>query len=341
VSVPADAPIDAYGLSNKIEWKLTDNLSLTSISGYRRYSGAFSIDYDGSPYTIQLIRNTFAHRQFTQELRLSGSAFSLVDYTFGAYYYDAQSNFGGLNIISPGLPIENIFNGNDSIPSESRSVFAHAVWQATSQASVIAGVRYTEEEKDYLFSRRNPYAPGPSFTPAGAVDGLLGNYEGDKIDYRAGFEYQWTPNLMTYLQYSTGFKGGGVNPRPFVAEQAVSFEPETLKASELGIKSDLFDRRLRVNAAVFFNQYEDIIFTNNQPTPNSAANATPVNAGDADVKGAELEIDVRLFAGLSIQAAASYLDFELTRVAPGITTVSRSSSRPSTTTPLARLIATR
>ncbi len=56
-----------------------------------------------------------------------------------------------------------------------------------------------------------------------------------------------------------------------------------------------------MNAAVFFNQYEDIIFTNNQPTPNSPSNATPTNAGDADVKGAELEIEARPMQGLSIQ----------------------------------------
>ncbi len=321
VSVPADAPVNSYGLSNKLEWKLPHDLSFTSITGYRRYSGAFSTDYDGSPYTIQLVRNTFDHRQFTQELRLSGTALSLLDYTVGAYYYDAQSYSGGLKILSPGLASENIFDGNDSIPSTSKSVFAHSVWRVTNQASIITGLRYTEEEKDYTFSRQNPYALGPSYTGAGAVDGLQGHYEGNKVDYRVGFEYQWLENLMTYAQYSTGFKGGGINPRPFVAEQAVSFDPETLKAAEVGVKTDLLDRRLRMNASIFFNQYEDIIFTNNQPTPNSPSNATPVNAGDADVKGAELEIEARPVAGLSIQASASYLDFELTRVAPGITTV--------------------
>ena len=321
VSVPADAPIDAYGLSNKIEWKLADDLSLVSISGYRRYSGAFSTDYDGSPYTLQFLRSVYRHRQFTQELRLSGSAFSLLDYTVGAYYYDAESFLGGIRLLSPGLASENIFQSNDFIPAKSKSVFAHSVWQATSQASVIAGVRYTDEEKDYTFGRLNPYGPGPAYTASGAVNGLQGHYDGNRVDYRVGFEYQWLQNLMTYAQYSTGFKGGGVNPRPFVAEQAVSFSPETLKAAEVGVKSDLFERRLRVNAAVFFNQYEDIIFTNNQPTPNSAANATPTNAGDADVKGAELEIEARPIGGLAITASASYLNFELTRVAPGITTV--------------------
>ncbi|MEP7243561.1 MAG: TonB-dependent receptor [Gammaproteobacteria bacterium] len=320
-SIPDTNPVDSYGISNNLTWKLTDTLSFTSISGYRRYSGEFSVDYDGSPYTIQLIRTTFTHRQFTQELRVNGSAFSLLDYTVGAYYYDAQSNTGGIRLLSPGAATENIFRSNDSIPSDSKSGFAHAVYHVTSQLSLIAGARYTKENKDYTFGRLNPYAPGPSYTGAGAVDATTGTYTGNRVDYRGGVEYQWTPDVMTYVQYSTGFKGGGVNPRPFVAEQEVPFNPEVLKASEIGVKSDFFGHRLRVNGAAFFNQYEDIIFTNNQPTPNSASNATPVNAGNADVKGAELEIEARPYGGLSISASASYLDFELTRITAGITTV--------------------
>jgi iron complex outermembrane receptor protein len=132
---------------------------------------------------------------------------------------------------------------------------------------------------------------------------------------------------MTYAQYSTGFKGGGVNPRPFVAEQEVPFKPETVRAAELGAKSDLFGHHLRVNVAAFYNKYQDIIFTNNAPTPNSAANATPVNAGDADVTGAELELNARVFDGLSVDASASYLNFNLKNIAAGITTVNTSTQQ--------------
>jgi iron complex outermembrane receptor protein len=320
-SQPTTAPVNAYGISNNVTWKFGDNLSLVSITGYRRYSGDWNIDYDGSPYSVENVHNTFTHRQFTQELRLNGSSFSLLDWTVGAYYYDAKSQFGGLRMISPGTPGENLFDGNDQIPAKSKSGFAHAVYHLTSQLSLIGGLRYTDEDKDYTFARENPFAPGPTYTAAGAVDGTTGSYSGNKVDYRAGVEYQWTQDVMTYVQYSTGFKGGGVNPRPFVVEQEQPFNPETLKAAEMGVKSDMLNHRLRVNAAVFFNQYEDIIFTNTQPTPNSALNATPVNAGDADVKGAELEVEARPIGGLSINASASYLDFKLTRIAPGITSV--------------------
>jgi iron complex outermembrane receptor protein len=121
-----------------------------------------------------------------------------------------------------------------------------------------------------------------------------------------------------------------VNPRPFIIEQEVPFGQETVQAAEIGAKTDLFEHRLRVNAALFFNKYEDIIFNNTAPTVVngvllSANNSTPVNAGDADIKGAELEISARPVGGLQVEAALSYLDFKFTRIGaagatiPGVT----------------------
>ena len=72
---------------------------------------------------------------------------------------------------------------------------------------------------------------------------VTSNYDGKRFDYRANVQYQWTDTLMTYLQYATGFKGGGISPRPFSAAQAVPFNPETLKSYEAGIKCDFLDRR--------------------------------------------------------------------------------------------------
>ena len=74
---------------------------------------------------------------------------------------------------------------------------------------------------------------------------------------------------MTYAQFSTGYKGGGINPRPYVAEQALPFAPETLNAYELGFKSDAFDRKLRLNGAVFLNKYRDMIFTTRRRRPTA------------------------------------------------------------------------
>lgn len=329
IEVPTNMEIDSYGASNVLEWKLGEALTLSSITGFRDNEGMYGIYQGGGPYVVQILINEWSQKQFTQELRLNGTSFGLLDWSVGGYYYDQDAIFGGLKVLSPGAANETLFEGRDPVPSNSKSAFAHGVWRVTQQLSLITGVRYTEEEKTYTFQRRNPFGPGPSYTPVGVLDNTSATYSGNNTDYRAGVQYQWTPAFMTYLQYSTGFRGGGVNPRPFVIQQEVPFGPETVAATEFGFKADLLDKRLRLNGATFFNRYEDIIFSNNSPTVIdgvvvAANNSTPVNAGDADIKGVELEVTAFL-GGLQIDASGSYLDFQFKRIGaagaliPGVT----------------------
>jgi iron complex outermembrane receptor protein len=324
VALPTTDPIDAWGISNNLNWKLAENYTLTSITGLRRYIGQYSIEVGGSPVPAQLLNDTWSQRQFTEEVRLNGTSFERLDWTVGGYYYDQLAYFGGLKMLNPGTvnatgaSTETLFTGSDPIPSKSKSGFGHAVYRLTDALSLIAGVRYTREQKDYTFQRLDPYAPTqPSYNPVGILNNTTGHYEGSHTDYRAGVEYQWTPNFMTYAQWSTGFRGGGVNPRPFIAAEAVPFGTETVHATEVGFKTDFLDHHFRVNAAGFFNQYENIAFVNTQPliiNGVSNQNSTPVNVGSAHIKGAEVEVEARPFGGLQIDASASYLKFNFTQI---------------------------
>jgi iron complex outermembrane receptor protein len=321
-------PIDAWGVSDNLTWKIADHYTLTSITGYRRYSGVYSIQVGGSPFPAQLLDDTWSHRQFTEEVRLNGTSFEKLDWTVGGYYYDQLAYFGGLKLLNPGAQTvnaagvvtasnETIFTGSDPIPSKSKSGFVHGVYRLTDPLSLIAGVRYTKEDKTYTFQRLNPYGTGPSYNPVGALDGSSKTYSGSRVDYRAGVEYQWTDSLMTYAQWSTGFRGGGVNPRPFTVAQETTFKPETEQASEIGLKSDFFEHHVRVNAAAFYNQYNDIVFVNTF-SATGAPNSTPLNVGKAHIYGAELEIEARPFGGLQIDASAGYQKFKLTQLNQGV-----------------------
>ncbi|MEN7538490.1 TonB-dependent receptor [Aurantiacibacter flavus] len=296
--------------------ELGDGVSLTSITAYQDYSGRFARDIDLSPFGVNTVMDQWSHEQFTQELRVNASLFDdVVDVTAGAFFYDSDSTFDGTQYNLPGTVAENLFINDDLIQNRSYSGFLHAVFHATDRLNITTGLRYTDDEKTYLFGRKNPFVPSqPTFTRAGALDGVLGEYEGDRIDYRVNVDYRWSDALMTYAQVSTGYKGGGINPRPFVSEQATPFDSETLTAFEAGLKSDLFDRALRLNASIFLNKYKDIILSDRTPTPNSTRNATPVNAGDADIKGVEFEATARPVDGLLIDASISYLDFQFTQL---------------------------
>jgi iron complex outermembrane receptor protein len=225
-----------------------------------------------------------------------------------------------------GLPA---FQGNDPVDADTKAAFAHLSWRPIEPLTLTAGVRYTDESKTYTYTRvdlqgnRNP--DGTSTLPIlGALDGVTGVYDGpqsDRFDFRLNAQFEITNDISVYGQWSTGFKGGGINPRPFNAQQVKPFGPETLESYELGFKSDFFDRRVRLNLAAFFSKYEDIQLNLNNCTgvlgiTMGVPCALPFNGGNAEVKGIEVETTLRPIDGLLIDGSASYLDFDYTSLVP-------------------------
>jgi iron complex outermembrane receptor protein len=314
--IPPVNTLKAWGTSGTIDWQLTETLSMKSITAYRAYRSDFAEDVDNSPLNAELVMNHLTHRQFSEEVRFNGSIGSAVDYTVGGFYFWQKSvnrNRVDIPYVAP-QPVGTYFDftSNDPVVAHSKSGFAHAIWHITDRLNLAGGVRYTAEDKDYTYSRLNPDGtPNPIL---GALTGVTGHFEGTRWDWRANADYQLTSEMMVYAQFSTGFKGGGINPRPFSVAQVKPFGPEQLDAYELGLKSYWLDRSVRVNISAFFNKYKDIQLTL-LACPTSPC-AQPNNAGDADVKGFEVETEIHPVEGLTIDGALSYLDFEYTRIDP-------------------------
>lgn len=306
------------GISGDIDWDIGENFNVRSITGYRDLTSLASFDQDASPIggSTYLLYNTY--HQFTQELRLS-QKYDLFEWTVGSFYYDAKGVLK--NTVISGT---TQFITDDPVNTTSKSAFAHFVLHPTENLNITSGIRYTDDKKTYDFTRFNSQG-GPA-NPAQAPLNLLPLqvYSGDRVDYRLGADYRFSPEVMIYGQYSTGYKGGGMNPRPFSIGQAVPFDPETVGSWEAGVKTDLANRRVRLNLAAFYTKYEDIQLVNGSgfcvggetPANSSCAlSAVPFNAGDANIKGIEIEADVRPVRAWSITGALSYLDFEYTRLA--------------------------
>ncbi len=308
---------EGWGASLNLNWSIADSLSLDSISAYREYDSGFSNDNDLSALASSVGYGTLPFHSFSQELRLNGTFAENWDYTIGAFYMDQQSTYESFQDLRYTGPLQ--FQQNDVVNADTQAVFAHLAYRITEKLSVTGGLRYTDEHKDYTFVRKTrDGAPHPSL---GVLDGLTSNYDGNNLDYRLAGQYEWTDNVMTYVQFSTGFKGGGTSPRPFIPGQAVPFDPETLDSYELGIKSDWFDRALRLNASVFYSDYSDLQL-GLQICPQFGGTGAPcgawANAGDAEIKGFELESVIRPFEHFLIDASYSYLDFEYTSINPAV-----------------------
>ena len=329
-SALAKTEFTSWGAAASVDFDVSDAIKLTSISAYRTAEAYFVVDNDESPIPKSESIGQPSQDQFTQELRLNATLGSLVDLTVGGFHYDGESHQDGRNLIGS---INADFFTNDLIESRSNSGFAHLAFHATEQLNLTAGARYTDDRKTYTFIRRTADGTfSPSVTP---IDGQSATFDRGIVDYRAVIDYRWSPGFFTYGQFSTGFKGGGVNPRPFFPNQVVPFGEEKLKAYEIGFKSDFLERRVRLNVAAFFNDYENIqiatstpFFNVNlpvQPNPalpnyNPATGTAPagvfLNAGDIRQKGAEAELTARFIDRLDINASVSYLEGHYSKLLP-------------------------
>ena len=332
-AIRPETTLDHYGVAFNVDWQISDNLSLKSVTSYREYDSSFAQDEDRSPINSQFLLQHLEHDQWSQELRLSGGG-DKVDWTTGLFWFEQDGTLeANVNLFYVQF---NFIHGPDPTPSYNHALFGHTTFHLTDRLNLSAGLRYSEDEKTYVHFRRNPDGSlpqdatpnDPDTTCIGpphnvvnpsncALFGLFNagaTWSDERMDYRLALDYAVGDSIMTYFQVSTGYKGGGVNPRPFVLPQLLPFDSEELTAYEVGFKSELANRSLRLNGAVFLNDYTDIIMTLN-PCPEVAPGpcALPINAGTADVSGLELELEWHPTDRWIIDASASWLDFEYKR----------------------------
>lgn len=318
-----------WGSNLTMDWKLADDLALKSITGFREFNTMWTEDNDVSPLSGSLGAEHLLNHTLTQELRLNGKFGSVLDYTVGGFYLDQTTTYPThqvLDYIVPTLLFE--FLGDDPIHERDYAGFVNGTWHIAEGLDLNAGGRYTNLEKDYTYNRFNPptIGGGGSVFFAPGFSGTKSTFTGDKTDYRVDLDYRWSPEILTYVSVSTGFKGGGSNPRPFTPDQVQPFGTETLTNYEIGAKSDWLDHSLRFNVAGYYAKYKDIQvvllhcpqFSQDAGFPDTPATepcAAPVNGGDANIYGVEAESAYRL-GGLSLEASGSWQHFEYTSVNP-------------------------
>lgn len=315
---PARRTFDGWGVSGKIAYELTGSLQFESITAFREYNTTFGTDDDFSP-DINVTAggyNDIDHEFFSQEVRLNGTlAGGFAEFTLGGFYHDQKTTYftvQDIRYIIPGFSLQ--FIGNDPVNADSKAVFATVILHPTDRMNITGGVRYTDEHKDYTFVRKLFADPTQPAQIVGALDGLTAIYNGDKIDYRVSVDYRFSDAFLAYATVATGFKGGGVTPRPFVPNHVLngSFEPETVTSYELGFKADLFDDKLRLNVAGFISKYNDIQLPLRDcsfidPGGPAAPCAAITNGGDGTFKGAEAELYFTPTDSMTIDGSLSYL----------------------------------
>ena len=203
--------------------------------------------------------------------------------------------------------------------TKSVAFYAQADWEFAENWILTAGLRWTEEKKD--FSAAQAYlAPANRQRIMNFPEGewAVLNNKWDEISPKVGLSYRWTDDVMFYASYSEGFHSGGYfgtnqNKADFERDQ---YGPEYAKTWEAGVKSQLMDNRIQLNATVFFNDFTDkqesSVFLDN--STNTVATKFD-NVADAEYKGVEVEFQwvmseyVHMFASLG-WLDAKYKEFE-------------------------------
>lgn len=304
-----------------VEYDLSDALMLRSMSGYRDWDQRIpSQDLDGnaglvgytSPGAITPIglfhtSNARSQRQFSQEFNLLGST-GRFEYVLGAFYFEESADedndpqsFTVVRpsptpiVVAPGVVLNSIgTNLTNTLTythdSSSVAVFGQGGVRLGTRFKVTGGLRFTKDERELRQTRRIMRQDKADFT---------------RVNWSATLEYQWTPDVMSYARVATGYKAGGFNPRS--AAGSGSFGPENLISYELGAKSELLDRRLRLNATVFHSVNDDYQVSQFIAGSGGAASQT-VNAGKANFEGVEVELDALVTSNLRLYGNFGYVD---------------------------------
>ncbi|WP_449254485.1 TonB-dependent receptor [Brevundimonas naejangsanensis] len=288
--------LEALGVTLNANWNLGP-VKLTSITGYRKTDTEVLSDFDGTPTPFMTVHRDETHDQFSQELRLASNTDGLLTYVVGAYYmtqeYDIATGQFGTVFGSPTAG-STIYTQQKA---DSWAVFGQADYEVLPGLTVTAGGRYSKEEKTFTTQ--------PLFYPNAET------FEASFDDFspKVGVSYKWSDTLMTYAQYSRGFRAGGFNGRAGSFLAVGPYDSETVDSYEVGVKSDLFDRRLRLNAAVFTSDYQDMQQSVQQLIPGTLINQTLVsNVGAATISGFEAEATALLTDVFTISASVGYLD---------------------------------
>jgi iron complex outermembrane recepter protein len=328
-----------FGFSITGQHEINDDMSLKSISGYRQITWSIGTDLDGTPETLQEVTDHQHQWQVSQEFQLNGKAFNdALNYVTGLYYFEEAG------IVRDYVPFEALLYVDDiqnDANNKQAAYFVHADYKLSDQWSFTAGGRYTDYMAEFIGGQSDlncfPYgsalceaALGPGgfgLTPGSQPyafpygGGVVDRYfpPGDNsqswhvFDPTLAAQYHFDSDVMAYLSWGKGFKAGGWTTRLSANDtaQAAQFSPEYTKTWELGMKSEWLDHHLKANAALYYTDYDGI-----QLDIQQGISPVYTNAGNAKIKGAELELQGVVGGGLSLNFSGSYIDAYYTYVNP-------------------------
>ena len=327
---------DGSGYTLNLEWDLS-NTTVTSITSYQQGDGFSRGDIDGGvvdfsgmaevppgitydpaapvfgnptltfPGTItvpSVTQDGADTDQFTQEIRLASDTDGRFSWQTGFFYFtsslevetDSFASFGFL-----GNPPQNtiIKHTNDAM-----AIFAQGSYDVSDQFTLSAGVRYTNDERDYRVLQYGQLWLDIGIPPVEKI-----NVDADKVSWDVTADFAINDDANIYGRIASGFRAQSIQGRDVAfLEFPTVADPETIMSYELGYKSDLLDNRLRLNASVFYYNVDDMQLS----IIGGATNTNQViNANKGTAKGFEVDLQWLINDNFMATFGAAYNDTEI------------------------------
>lgn len=269
-------------------------IDFLSITSYRWNKVLWRFDQDGGPVNAVSADTVEPSKTWTQELQLLSNNDGAFQWIAGLYYYNNISKYSPISLYGTNPPF-SIFSIDrfSNMKAESVAGFGQGTLEFSPATRLTGGLRYTHDERKIAgFDLRNGILFAPS---VGAQKASFG-----KLTWRLSLDHRFSDGILTYAAVSRGFKSGVFSAVAYLDPAA---RPTTLDTYEVGFKSDLLDRRLRLNGSAFYNSFKDV-----QVQSQVVGGIKLNNAAKARTYGFELEAEARPVSDLSIRASVTYLN---------------------------------
>ena len=329
IGVPQQPSIDkTQGFTSTIKYKVSPDLELRSITAWRTVTDEQWDNSGGAHRTPAFLpganfsRYSLAYldqRQFSQEFQAVGSLGKL-DYVLGLYYFNERANDWartpnsnkwnadgtGYSINDPSLYLTTPVARQSIAYAKSYAAYGQATYSPIDPLHITLGGRFTRDEKNGTLELVNGAASNCPVNGTPTV--CTFEYKNNRFDPLAIVAYDVTPEVNVYAKYATGYRAGGASSRSLTYR---SFGPESVKSYEVGLKSELFDRRVRFNLAGYIMDRKDsqVDFNFFIPQPDGTIRNTleTVNAaGTTKIRGIEADLTVRPIENLSLGLGYAY-----------------------------------
>ncbi len=303
--------LQTSGANLHLTWNF-DEFKLSSITGYEAINKYFTRgDIDGGygavfappsgpgliPFPVETSGSVNDHKQLTQEFRIESKAGQALNWQAGVYYFydDITGESVGYDSLSGGKQTSDMIWEQDN---NAWAAFGSASYDITDKFKVRGGVRYTHDERNFDVK----LADNVKMLGAKSADADV-----NKFNWDVSSTYAISPDVNLYARIATGFRAPSIAP-PTEFVPITTAQAETVTSYEAGFKSDLFDKRARLNFSVF--RYD---VKNQQLTVVGGQNNSNVliNADKSIGQGVEVDFQANLTENLKFTMGTSYNDTEI------------------------------